>query len=172
MLKKILVAIGGIVLLLLVIPAGLSSKMRVTRSIEIQRSPADVHAYLADLNQYPKWNPFSENDPGSTAQVAGTGIGSTLIWKGEKTGEGRMTITQIQPNQRVQLKLEFFTPMAGEALLEWTTDAIDANKTHVTWSMDQDLSYFHRYVGLLMGGSIAKTFDRGLSNLKKLLEKT
>jgi len=83
-----------------------------------------------------------------------------------------MSITQIQPNQRIQLKLEFYTPMAGEALIEWVTDAIDANKTRMTWSMDQDLPYFQRYFGLFMNGMIGKTFDRGLSNLKKQIEKS
>jgi uncharacterized protein YndB with AHSA1/START domain len=172
MLKKLLTVVGVIVALLLAIPAVLSSKMQITRSIEIQSSPAAVHAYLADLNQYPKWNPFSENDPGSINQITGTGVGSALTWKGEKTGEGKMTITQIQPNQRIQLKLEFYTPMAGEALIEWATDAIDAGKTRMTWSMNQDLPYFQRYFGLVMDGMIGKTFDRCLGNLKKQLEKS
>jgi hypothetical protein len=172
MLKKILTVFGGLVFLLLIIPVALSSKMQITRSIEIQSSSATVHTYLADLNQYPKWNPFSENDPGSTNQITGTGIGSVLTWRGEKTGEGKMTITQIQSPQNIQLRLEFYTPMAGEATIGWTTEAIEANKTRMTWSMNQDLPYFQRYFGLFMKGMIGKTFDRGLSNLKKQFEKS
>ncbi len=172
MLKKILIALGALVIVLLIAPAILPSKMKIVRSIEIQGSPAIVHTYLADLNQYPKWNPFSEDDPGSTNQITGNGIGSSLAWKGEKTGEGKMTITQLQPNQLVQLKLEFYTPMAGEAIIEWITDAIDANKTRMTWTMDEDMRYFHRYFGLFMDGMIGKTFERGLGNLKKQIEKS
>jgi hypothetical protein len=172
MLKKILMVVGGLVVLLLVTPAVLSSKLRIDRSIEIQGSAASLHGYLADLNQYPKWNPFSENDPGSTAQVTGTGVGSTLAWKGEKTGEGKMTITQLQPSQSVELKLEFFKPMAGVALIEWKTEPLDANKTRMTWSMDEDLPYFQRYFGLLMKGAMGKTFEKGLSNLKRQVEKS
>jgi carbon monoxide dehydrogenase subunit G len=172
MLKKILTALGVIVVLLLVIPAVLSSKIRINRSIEIQSSPAAVHAFLADLNQYPKWNPFSENDPGSTAHVTGTGVGSVLTWKGDKTGEGKMTITEIQPSQSVKLKLEFYTPMAGEALVAWKTETIDANKTRMTWSMDEDLPYLQRYFGLMMDGALGRAFERGLGNLKKQIEKS
>ena len=171
MLKKILSVLAVIVVLLLLIPAFLSSKMRIERSIEIESSPAVVHAFLADLNQYPKWNPFSENDPGSTAQVTGSGVGSTLAWKGEKTGEGKMTITQLELNQRVRLTLEFYTPMAGEALIEWTTERVDANKTRMTWSMDEEFPYFQRYFGLMMKGAMGKTFERGLGNLKGKIEK-
>jgi uncharacterized protein YndB with AHSA1/START domain len=170
--KKLLIIVGAIVVVLLLIPVVLPSKVAISRSIEIQRSPAVVHAYLVDLNQYPKWNPFSENDPGSTAQVTGTGVGSTLAWKGDKTGEGKMTITQIQPSQRVQLKLEFYTPMAGEALIGWNTEAVDASKTRMTWSMDEDLPYFQRYFGLVMNGTMGKTFEKGLANLKGQIEKS
>jgi hypothetical protein len=170
MLKKLLVILVGVVVLLLVVPAVLSSKIRIDRAIEIQRSPAAVHAYLADLNQYPKWNPFSEGDPGSTAQVSGTGVGSTLTWKGEKTGEGKMTITELQPGKIVGLNLEFYTPMAGQARIDWTTEAVGGNETRMTWSMDEDLPYFQRYFGLFMGGMMVKTFDRGLGNLKKQIE--
>jgi hypothetical protein len=172
MLKKILTVIGGIVVLLLVAPAVLSSKLHLDRSIEIQRSPASVHGFLADLNRYPKWNPFSENDPSSTAQITGAGVGSTLAWKGDKTGEGKMTITELQAGQSVQLKLEFFKPMAGEARIEWRTESLDANRTRMTWSMDEDLPYLQRYFGLLMKGPMGMTFEKGLGNLKREAEKS
>lgn len=170
MLKKILIVLGAIVVLLLAIPAVLSPKLKIDRSIEIQRSATTVHAYLVDLNQYPKWNPFSEDDPGSVTHVTGMGLGSTLTWKGDKTGEGKMTVTEIQPADRVRLKLEFYTPMAGEALIGWTTQAVDANKTRMTWTMDENLPYFQRYFGLVMNGAMVKAFDKGLMNLKRQLE--
>lgn len=172
MLKKILTALGAVVALLLIIPSILSSKMQLSRSIDIQASQAAVHAYLSDLNQYPKWNPFSENDPGSTNEIAGTGVGSVLTWKGEKTGEGKMTITEIQAPKNILLKLEFYKPMPGEAIIGWTTEAIDATTTRVTWTMDQDLPYLQRYFGLVMNGMIGKTFEKGLENLKGQLEKS
>ncbi len=53
----------------------------------------------------------------------------------------------------------------------WTTEAIEAGKTRMTWSMDQDLPYFQRYFELFMNGMIGKTFERGLSNLKRKVEK-
>lgn len=166
MLKKILIVLGTLLAVLLVVPAFLSSQMHISRTIEIESTPMGVHTYLVDLNHYPKWNPFSESDPGSTNQITGSGVGSFLIWKGEKTGEGKMTITQIQPHQRIQLKLEFFKPMPGVAWIEWVTDEVSANSTRVTWSMDQNLPYFQRYFGLVMDGMIGTMFEKGLSNLK------
>jgi hypothetical protein len=74
--------------------------------------------------------------------------------------------------QRIVLKLEFYTPMAGEALIGWNTEAIDPSMTRMTWSMDQDLPYFQRYFGLVMGSMIGKTFERGLDTLKRQLEKS
>jgi hypothetical protein len=172
MLKKMVVVLGVVVVFLLIIPAFLPSKMQLSRSIEIQASQAVVHGYLSDLNQYPKWNPFSEGDATSANQISGAGVGQVLVWKGEKTGEGKMTITEMTVPQRIVLKLEFYTPMAGEALIGWNTEAIDPSMTRMTWSMDQDLPYFQRYFGLVMGSMIGKTFERGLDTLKRQLEKS
>ena len=82
-----------------------------------------------------------------------------------------MTITELRAPENILLKLEFYSPMAGVATIGWMTDAVDTNKTRMTWSMDQDLPYFQRYFGLFMKGMLGKTFDRGLSNLQKQLEK-
>jgi hypothetical protein len=105
-------------------------------------------------------------------QINGSGVGAYLTWKGPKTGEGKMTITGIKPSERIDIKLEFYTPMAGEALIGWTTEAVDPGKTRMTWSMDQELSYLMRYFGLLMNGSMGGMFEHGLDNLKKQVEKS
>ena len=171
MMKKVLAALGGVVALLLVLPAVLPAHVRVERAASIAAKPDDVYTYLVDLNQYQNWNPFSENDPTATSQVAGSGIGSSLTWKGEKTGEGKMTISGVEPTGRVRLNLDFYTPMEGAALVEWRVEAIDGGKSRMTWSLEEDLSYFHRYFGLVTDRMIGAMFEKGLQNLKGQLEK-
>lgn len=82
-----------------------------------------------------------------------------------------MTIAALDPGNNIALKLEFYSPMAGEARIGWKTEAVDATKSKMTWSMDQDLPYLQRYFGLLMGGSMNDLFDKGLANLKGQVEK-
>jgi hypothetical protein len=129
-----------------------------------------VFTKLTDLNEYVKWNPFPEGDPTNTADVSGAGIGSYLTWKGEKTGEGKMTITNIEPEKKIDIKMDFYKPMSGEGVVHWITSAKSDSKTEMVWSFDQDLTYFTRYFGLVMDTMMGKHFEKGLENYKALIE--
>lgn len=168
--KSILKIVGFVVLILLIVPAVLPSKFSMMRSIEIEAPVATVFSKLTDLNEYVKWNPFPEGDPTNTATVSGQGVGSNLVWTGDKTGEGKMTITTIEPEQKIGVKMEFYKPMSGEGMVYWITKPISESKTEMTWTFDQDLTYFNRYFGLFMEAMMGKHFEKGLSNYKTLVE--
>lgn len=168
--KSILIVVGIVILILLILPAILPSKFSMMRSIEIDAPVTAVFSKLTDLNEYVKWNPFPEGDPTNTANISGQGVGSTLIWKGNKTGEGKMTITSVEPEQKVGVKMEFYKPMSGEGMVYWITKAKSDAKTEMTWTFDQELTYFKRYFGLFMDAMMGKHFEKGLSNYKTLVE--
>jgi uncharacterized protein YndB with AHSA1/START domain len=170
MLKKILIGLGAVIAILALIPLVLPKHITVFRTVEINKPAAQVHAYMADFNQFTQWSPFQEMDPTSKGQVVGKGVGSTFSWQGEKTGDGKLTITALVPAKQISLALEFYTPQAAVATCEWITEAVDAGKTNVTWSMDEDLPYASRYFGLFMDGMMGDMFKKGLENVKKQLE--
>lgn len=168
--KKVFISFGILVLIILVIPVFLPSKFSMTRSIEIQAPLTVVFTKLTDLNEYVKWNPFPEGDPTNTTNISGTGVGSFLVWKGEKTGEGKMTISNIEQDQKISIKMEFFKPMPGEGMVYWTTRTTSDSKTEMSWIFEQDLTYFNRYFGLMMESMMGKHFEKGLINYKNLIE--
>ncbi len=168
--KKFLTVVGVLVLVVLVVPAFLPSKFSMSRSIEINAPVNLVFTKLTDLNEYVKWNPFPEGDPTNTANVSGLGVGSFLTWKGEKTGEGKMTITNVESEQKIAIKMDFYKPMAGEGVVHWITTPKSGTSTEMAWTFDQDLSYFMRYFGLVMDGMMGKHFEKGLTNYKTLVE--
>lgn len=170
--KKFFVAFGVLVLVILVLPAFLSSKFSMSRSIEINAPVATVFTKLTDLNEYVKWNPFPEGDPTNKADVYGSGLGAYLVWKGDKTGEGKMTISSVEPEQKIGIKMEFYKPMSGQGMVHWITKAKSDAQTEMIWTFDQDLTYFNRYFGLFMEAMMGKHFEKGLSNFKSLVENT
>ncbi len=170
--KKFAKIVVVLVLVLLVLPMLLSSKFSMSRSIEIDAPVTTVFTKLTDLNEYVKWNPFPEGDPTNTTNVTGAGVGSYLDWKGEKTGEGKMTIASIEPEQKIAIKMEFYKPMSGEGMVHWITKTSSNGKTEMIWTFDQDLKYFNRYFGLFMDAMMGKHFEKGLSNFKTLIETT
>ncbi len=168
--NSILSFLGVLALALLIVPSFLSSKFTMSRSIEIHAPLSLVFTKLTDLNEYVKWNPFPEGDPTNQATVAGEGIGSSLIWKGGKTGEGQMTISEIEPESNVTVQMEFYKPMSGTGLVHWTTTASSDSVTELVWSFEQELPYFNRYFGLIMDSMMGKHFEKGLQNYKTLIE--
>lgn len=168
--KKFAKIVGVLILIILVLPVMLPSKFSMSRSIEIDAPVATVFTKLTDLNEYVKWNPFPEGDPTNTTEVTGVGIGSYLVWKGEKTGEGKMIIAAIEPEQKIGIKMEFYKPMSAEGTVHWITKTASSGKTEMVWTFDQDLKYFNRYFGLFMDAMMGKHFEKGLSNYKTMIE--
>lgn len=171
MLKKILVGLGVVVVLLALLPLVLPKHIQVSRTVEINRPAAEIHAYMADFNHFMKWSPFAEMDPTSKGQVTGSGVGSSFSWQGEKTGDGKMTIKALEAGRRIALDLEFLTPQPALATSDWITEAVDVRKTKVTWTLEEDLPYSARYFGLFMDGMMGGMFTKGLENVKRELEK-
>lgn len=170
MIKKILTVVGIIVFLILALPVILPSHFSMSRTIEINKPVNLVFSKLTDLNEYVKWNPFPEGDPTNTADITGSGVGSYLVWKGEKTGEGKMTIAGIEPDKKIAIKMDFYKPMSGEGMVHWITNQKSETSTEMAWTFDQDLSYFNRYFGLMMDKMMGPHFERGLENFKKMVE--
>ncbi len=142
----------------------------MSRSIEINAPVAVVFSKLTDLKEYNKWNPFPDGDETHKTNITGDGIGSSLSWVGKKTGEGKMTIVAIEPNKNINLKMEFYKPMAGEGMVRWILNSKSDSITEMQWTFDQDLSYFKRYFGLMMDTIMGKPFEKGLKNYKNLIE--
>lgn len=170
MLKKIGLILIAVAFALLAFPSVLPRTVKLERRISIQSSPAAVYAVLADFHQYRSWDPFSVMDPASTSRAEGQGLGSIYAWEGEKIGRGKMVIKDLQENARVDVLLTFEEPIPSEAHSAWIVNALQNGETEVVWEMQQDLTYFQRYMGLVMDGAVGGNFETGLARLKAKVE--
>ncbi len=169
-LKYIGFGILGFIVLLLIIPAFLSSKVIVSRTANVAAPSDSVFNYLSNFNNFTQWSPWVEKEPSAVVTVEGSGVGSKYSWKGEKVGAGSMTIVGLEPNKAVDIKLEFTEPWQSLAGTKWSVAPADGG-SKVTWEMSQDLSYMQRYFGLKMDAMVGPDFEKGLSNIKSKLEK-
>jgi hypothetical protein len=82
-----------------------------------------------------------------------------------------MTITESRPNERVQLKLEFFKPMAGVSTTEFDFK-LQGNQTEVIWIMAGKNNFIAKAFCLFMNMDkmIGGDFEKGLAGLKKVVE--
>lgn len=173
--KIILIAIPIIVVIFLFIVAMQPSEYRVTRSIAITAPPAVIFPHVNELKKWAAWNPWEKIDPNMKLTYEGpeSGTGAAYSWVGNKdVGEGRMTITESQPNTRIQFKLEFFKPMAGVSAAEFTFKPLDDHQTDVTWAMRGQNNFIGKAFCIFMNMDkmIGGQFEKGLADLKSVVE--
>jgi hypothetical protein len=177
MLKKVVLVIGGIIVLALLISLVLPSKVHVERSIVINAPAAKIFNEVNSLQKWAVWDPWQKKDPNVQNNYTGpeSGVGNTNTWKSDhkEVGSGSQTITESIPNETIKSKMAFGE--AGEEYGEangFFNFTPEADNTKVIWGMDMYLGMnpIARYFGLMMEGTIGKDFEEGLNNLKALVE--
>jgi hypothetical protein len=174
MIRKILIALAGIVVVFVAIVAMQPSEYRVARTVRISASAPAVFGQVNDFHKWEAWNPWAKLDPAmkQTYEGAPAGIGAVYTWAGNnQAGEGRMTLTESRPSELVRIKLEFLKPFAGTSIAEFTFKPED-NQTAVTWSMTGKLSFMAKVVHLFMDMDrmIGANFEKGLADMKSVVE--
>lgn len=158
-----------------VIVAGQDANYRIERSVKINASKTAIFAVLRDFRQFEHWSPWEKLDPKMQKTFEGetAAIGSYYHWAGNKeVGEGTMTVVEVQPDEGIDLRLEFFRPFASQALVRWSVaDAGDGSQI-VTWSMKgKHANFMAKAFGTVMKKMLNKNFDEGLARLKAFCEK-
>ena len=176
MLKIILIAVAAIVVLFLIIVSLKSSDFRITRLGRIGAPINVVFENVNDLHKWEAWSPWAKLDPNAKNSFDGPveGVGASMAWAGNnKVGEGRMTITESRPNERVQFKLEFFKPFTATNTAEFTFKS-EGNQTEVTWSMSGKNNFMMKAVGMFMNCDkmIGAQFEQGLASLNSVSQQT
>ena len=175
MLKTLLLIVAAAIAALLIYAATKPDSFRIQRSATIAAPPDKVFALLNDLRQFNTWNPFAKMEPTViiTYDATSAGVGGAYNWQGEKTGVGRMQITESVPAQRVSAKLDFTKPFEAHNQVDFTVQP-QGNGSTVTWAMHGPMPYLNRLMTIFfdMDKTVGKDFETGLANLKALAEKT
>jgi uncharacterized protein YndB with AHSA1/START domain len=174
MLNYILIGLAAVIVIFLVVVALQPADFRISRSASIAVPPSIVFEHINDLHKWNAWSPWARMDPNAKNTFEGppAGVGASFAWAGnEKVGEGRMTITESQPADRVLMKLEFFKPFTATNAAEFTFKP-EGNQTVVTWTMSGRSKFVGKAIGLIMNCEkmIGGQFEQGFANLKTIVE--
>lgn len=176
MLITILALVALAVVAFVIIVAMRPSEFRVARSATILAPPEVVFAEVNDLRRYNAWAPWSKMDPDARQVFDGppTGVGAALAWVGKKIGEGRMTLVESQPSERIRFRLEFLKPFAATNTAEFMFQPeTGGDRTLVTWSMfGRNSSFLCKAMSLFMDCDkmVGGEFEKGLADLKTIAE--
>lgn len=170
--------VGIVVVVLVVIGALLAyaatrpSEFRIERSATVSAPPDTVFAVINDLHQWSLWSPFEKYDPNTKKTYEGprSGPGASYAWNGnDKAGEGRMTILESKPCERVTIKLEFTRPFTATNQVNFVLAPADGG-TRVSWIMDGKNNFMMKVMCIFMNMDkmVGKDFEEGLANLGRL----
>lgn len=169
-----LLALAGLIAILVVIGLFLPERVHIERSTIIDAPAGPVYKILSGFERFNEWSPWYPLDPDAEYIVSnpGHGAGASFAWTSDKPGVGSGTqqIIDTEENQLVQIKLDFGPQ--GKALASYLLEPAGNEKTRVTWAMDTDFGYdlVGRYVGLTFETWVGDDYERGLANLKALVE--
>ena len=176
--KKVAIRVGlglaAVIVVLLIVIATRPSTYRVERHATIA-APVDlVFAQVKDFRKWEAWSPWGKLDPAMKTTFGGTQgeVGAVYEWEGnDDVGAGRMTLTAIKPNERVDIKLEFVKPFESRADNGFMV-ASAGSDTKITWFMTGENNFMGKAFGLFMDMDqmIGKDFEKGLADMKKVAE--
>jgi uncharacterized protein YndB with AHSA1/START domain len=173
MLKKVLIGLVALVAVVVLVGFLLPSSVHVERSTTIQAPPDAVFPYVADYRKFNDWSPWAKLDPKTEYTITGEPgtVGAKMAWKSNdpNVGSGSQTLKKVEPPSRIETELDF-----GEHGVAQAFFALEAagGGTKITWGFDSDMGMnpIGRWFGLMMDGMIGGDYEKGLANLKSVVE--
>ena len=171
--KKILIALLGVVVLLVLAAALMPKDFKIEREIVINKSQVEVFDYLKMMKNEHEWSPWAKKDPNMKQEIKGRDgtVGGIHAWSGNKeVGVGEAEIMALTPNTRIDLELRFSEPMKATHKAYYLTEEVTLNETKVVWGMTGRTAFPFNLVCFFMQKKVAHEFEEGLKNLKVVLE--
>ena len=174
MIIDILAVVGVIIVGFLIVVATQPADFRVASSGTVPAAPAVVFEHVNDLHRWAAWSPWDRIDPAvkKTFEGPAAGVGASYSWVGEKTGEGKMTVAESRPYELIRFNLDFTKPFKANNIAEFTFRP-EGNQTVVTWSITGKNNFMGKAFNMFVncGAMVSGQFDKGLANLKEVVEK-
>lgn len=174
-LKWLLIIIAVLAVVLVVVGFILPQQRHVERSITIAAMKDTVFNQVNNLQNFNNWSPWSDIDPNTSYSYTGpqSGVGATMVWDSQMKEVGSGTYKIIESNYPNLVKYEIkFGQEQVPAFSSFTLEEVGIEQTRVTWSFDIDYgnNLIGRYLGLMMDGAVGQQYQKGLENLKDVVE--
>ncbi|SLN22058.1 Polyketide cyclase / dehydrase and lipid transport [Roseovarius albus] len=172
-LKKLFFGLLLLVVAFVIIGMLLPREVAVERSIVIEAPASEIYPHVSNLQATTAWSPWLGQDPETklTFNEVEAGVGAVMEWASDNpnVGRGHMEIVEAVENQSVAVALDFGD--MGTADASWTFEEADGQTT-ATWGMVADMGAgpIGRWMGLKMDDWVGADYERGLQNLKTLVE--
>jgi hypothetical protein len=173
-LKRVLIGLVTVIILVLVVGFALPHQVHVERSIVINAPQAQLFDALNGFKRFNEYSPWAALDPNTRYIYDGpeSGVGAKMSWVStdSKVGSGTNEIIESTPPDFIRTRLAFGDRPAEASFKFEPADG----GTRVTWGFDCDLGAnpIAHYFGLMFDKWIGSDYEKGLANLKQVMEQT
>lgn len=173
-LRIVWLAMGLLSMVALVALFLLPATWSVQKEVTVAASPAEIWPWLEDLQRWQQWSPWRETDyEGLTFTYSEdtAGVGASVRWESEATGDGVLTITAVDPPRRLgfTMAMQEGQIVARETL---TLEPLPDGRTRIVWRDQGELG--HTLLGRLslpvIEESMGRDLGRGLAALRTVVE--
>lgn len=151
-------------------------EVNIEDTVVINKPVSEVFDYVRYIKNQDNFSTWNMMDPEMKKEYRGTDgqVGFVYAWDSAKVknvGAGEQEITNIVPNESVDMELRFTRPMQDVAKARMTTKSIGPNQTEVMWGFYSRMKFPMTIMKPLMQGMLKKSLSQGLTTLKTVLEK-
>jgi carbon monoxide dehydrogenase subunit G len=134
-------------------------------TVHIDRPPADVFSYLAEVEKAPEWQSSALEVSAESEISAGTRIREIRNFLGRRA-ESTLEVTEYEPGRKFSLRV-----VSGPLPLE-VRHALtpEGEGTRLDWVAEADTSRFPKLAVRMMAGTAERQFKGDLERLKRVLE--
>jgi hypothetical protein len=148
--------------------------MRIEKSIEISKSPELVFDYLRITKNQDNFSVWNMNDPDMKKTHQGTDgkIGFIYSWDStmKNVGAGEQEITGIEEGKSIDYAIRFFRPMKNTGKSNFQITSLGEERSSVAWIFDSPSKFPMSLFSPIFKKMLGKDIEKGLINLKSILE--
>jgi len=150
--------------------------MKIEKSTLIARSLPEVFAYLKQTKNQDNFSVWNMTDPSMTKTYKGIDgtVGFIYSWDStnKNVGAGEQEITTIEEGKKIGYEIRFFRPMKNVGKVTFLCYSNDNGETEVSWIFDSPSKFPFSLFAPIFKRMLGKDLEKGLSNLKAILEKS
>jgi hypothetical protein len=149
--------------------------MKIEKSIEIGRSSKEVFEYLKYTRNQDNFSVWNMADPSMKKDYRGTDgtVGYIYSWDStnKNVGAGEQETIGIDEGKKILYELRFFRPMRNVGRSYFLINGKGEYSTSVVWIFDSPSKFPYSLLAPLFKKMMGKDLEKGLTNLKTILEK-
>jgi hypothetical protein len=149
--------------------------MKIEKSTQIARPLPEIFAYLKQTKNQDNFSVWNMADRSMKKEYRGNDgtVGFVYCWDSniKNVGAGEQETKVIEEGKRIEFEVRFFRPMKNVGKVSFLLSAVGNRETKVVWIFDSPSKFPYSLLSPIFKRILGKDLEKGLENLKSLLEK-